>query len=286
MLGHESVGKVVEIGSEVVSYKIGDIVMLPYNDPNPEIYGTLGSAWGAYSEYGIVTDAVAFADEIAPEVAYAQQILPTDIDPVDGAMIVTLREVLSNIKYFGIQKEDSVVVYGSGPVALTFINLMSLLGIKNIIGVARREEKKNNLLEMGATVALNSKKCDIISEVRKIFPNGVKYVLDAVGSPEVVNQAMELICDRGEILCYGVPKVEMMEIDWSKAPYNWKLNFQQMPSKVEEGQAFAQILEWIRSGKLDLKDYISDYFDFDNIFEGMAKLQKHELAKKGIIVYK
>lgn len=285
MLGHEGVGKVVEIGSEVVSYKIGDVVLLPFNDPDQELYGSLGSGWGAYSEYGVINDAAAYKTWEVPEVAYAQQILPVDIDPIDGTMIITLREVLSNIKYFGIQKADSVVVYGSGPVALTFINLMGLLGIETIIGIARSEAKKDNLLAFGATHVLNSKECDIIAEIRKMFPNGVKYVLDAVGSPEVVNQAMELICDRGEILCYGVPKVEKMEIDWSKAPYNWKLNFQQMPSKKEEGEAFEQVLEWIRSGKLDLKDYISDYFKFENILEGFDKFKKHEIKKKGIIVY-
>jgi threonine dehydrogenase-like Zn-dependent dehydrogenase len=285
MLGHEGVGKVVEIGSEVTGFKVGDIVLLPFNDPDPELYGTLGSAWGAYSEYGVVNDPAAFKAGEVPEVALAQQIVPEDIDPVDAAMLITLREVLSNIKYFGIKENDSVVVYGSGPVALTFIKFMSLLGIKPIIAVARSEEKVKNVLAHGATHAINSREVDLVTEVRKICPDGVKFVLDAVGSSDVVNQAMELICDRGEILCYGVPENSQMTLDWSKAPYNWKVNFQQMPSKLEESEAFEQVLDWIRTGKISLKDYISDYFEFDHILDAFKNFADHKISKKGIITY-
>lgn len=285
MLGHEGVGQVVEIGSEVTSFKVGDIVLLPFTDPDEELYGNLGSGWGAYSEYGIVNDKAAYKESEIPEVAYAQQIVPDDIDPVDATMLITLREVLSNIKYFGIKENDSVVVYGSGPVALTFINFMNLLGIGPIIGIARSEEKKNNLLAHGATYAFNSRECDIVKEIRSICPDGVKYVLDAVGSPDVVNQGMEIICDRGEILCYGVPENSQMQLDWSKAPYNWKLNFQQMPSKLEESKAYDQILEWIRSGEINLKDYISDYFKFQDILVAFERLTNKQILKKGIISY-
>ena len=53
MLGHEGVGEVVEVGSEVTTFKPGDKVILPFVDPDPELYPGLGSGWGALSEYGI-----------------------------------------------------------------------------------------------------------------------------------------------------------------------------------------------------------------------------------------
>ncbi|WP_163536328.1 zinc-binding dehydrogenase [Gracilibacillus sp. YIM 98692] len=285
MLGHEAVGKVVEVGSEVTSYQIGDIVMLPFNDPNKELYGSLGSAWGAFSEYGVIHDKNAYDEKDIPEPAYAQQVVPTDINPVDAAMLVTFREVYSTIEYFNIKLSDSIVVFGSGPVAVTFIKLMSLKGVHSIIGIARSEEKRKILLENGATHAINSRECNINDEVLHLYPEGVNSVLDAVGSTKVINQAMELIRDRGEILCYGVPNGNQMLLDWSKAPYNWKLSFQQMPYKQEEGEAYEQILKWIRSGDLQLKDYISDYFRFENILEAFEKFSNNEILKKAIITY-
>lgn len=74
-----------------------------------------------------------------------------------------------------------------------------------------------------------------------------------------------------------------MNLDWSKAPYNWQLQFQQFPSKI--GEANAQILAWIRSGVIDLKDYISDYFRFEDDLEAFEKLEKREIKKKGIVVF-
>lgn len=285
MLGHEGVGCVVAVGSDVTSFKIGDRVLLPFTDSDPERYSGLQSAWGAFSEYGVVNDAAAYPAGEAPEVAYAQQIVPPDIDPVDAAVIVTFREILSNIKYFGIQPEDPVVVFGSGPVALIFVKCMNLLGIRKVAVVVRSTFKKELMHGQGAAYVLNSTECNVASEVRKLFPGGVPYVLDAVGSPAVVNQAMELLSDRGEILCYGVPSVEHMQIDWSRAPYNWKLNFQQMPSKQEEGEQYGRVLNWIREGKISLRDYISDYFDFSDILTAFQRLKDHKISKKAIIKY-
>ena len=56
-LGHEGVGKVVEVGARVQNLKIGDVVLLPF------VEGKLGdvySGWGAYSEYAVVGDAASY----------------------------------------------------------------------------------------------------------------------------------------------------------------------------------------------------------------------------------
>lgn len=285
MLGHEGVGEVVEIGADVVSYKIGDKVLLPFVDPDQEKYGNLGSAWGAFSEYAVINDRAAYGDGNAPECAYAQSVLPEDIDAVDAAMIVTLREVLSSIKRFGMHTNDSVAIFGCGPVGLTFIRFMSLMGIGPIIAFDVKEEKISEALSVGANYAFNSVGSDPKSEILKICPNGVKFVLDAVGMLQLINQSMEYICDQGKMCCYGISPKTSMEIDWSKAPYNWQLQFQQFPSKIEEGEATNQIISWIRTGVINLKDYISDYYQFDDILEAFDKLKKHGISKKGIVVY-
>jgi L-iditol 2-dehydrogenase len=285
IIGHESIGEVVEVGAKVTSFKLGDKVMVPYIDPDPEIYGDLSVAWGAFAEYALANDPAAYEEGEAPSYSYGQTVLPEDIDPVDGAMIVTFREVLSAIRYFNIKENDSIVVFGCGPVGLTFIKFMNMLGVKQIIAVARNAEKMNNALESGASLGFNSRECDVEAEIRKLYPNGVDYVLDAAGSEEVVNQGLNIIRDRGEILCYGVPKTEQYKIDFSKAPYNWKINFQQMPSKAEEAEAQDQVLEWIRTGRLVLKDYISEYYKFEDVIEAFDKHLSHKMLKKGVITF-
>ena len=285
MLGHEGVGEVVEVGADVKGLKVGDKVLLPFVDPDQELYGDLGSGWGALSEYAIVHDPLAYEEGKAPLCAYGQTVLSDDLDPVDAVMFITFREVLSNICYFGIKPEDSIVVFGAGPVGLTFIKFLSLLGVKDIIAVDIFDEKLKLAEANGATKTINSKTQDIDKEVRSIFPDGVKFVLDAVGLPQVVNQAMSLLADRGTVLCYGVPEKEEITIDFSKASYNWSVVYQQMPRKDEEGAAHEQVLEWVRSGNLVIKDFISDYFKFDDSVKAYEKLLNREILKKGIITF-
>jgi len=285
MLGHEAVGEVVKIGSAVTKYKKGDIVLLPFVDADRELYGELNSGWGGYSEYGVIHDETAYPEKEAPECAYAQAIVPDYIDPVDSTMIITLREVLSSIKRFGIKEGDKVAVFGCGPVGQTFIRFLKLLGVKELIAFDVAEEKLADALEKGADHAFNNAACDVKKEVRRLCPDGVDYVVDAVGIPAIINQAMGLIRDGGKICCYGISPKSNAEIDWSDAPYNWTLQFQQFPSKVEEGACTQQIYDWIKDGTIKLKDYISDYFAFSDVLKAFEALEKKQISKKGIIVF-
>ena len=285
MLGHEGVGEVVETGVDVKGLKPGDKVLLPFVDPDQELYGDLGSGWGALSEYAIVHDPLAYEEGTAPLCAYAQTVLSEDLDPVDAVMFVTFREVLANIQYFGIKPENSVVVFGCGPVGLTFTKFLSLLGVKDIIVIDILDHKLENAMANGATKTINSKTSDVTAEVRRLFPDGVDFALDAVGLPFVVNQAMPLINDRGTVLCYGVPEKEEITIDFSKASYNWRVIFQQMPRKDEEGAVHEQVLKWVREGTLVVKDFISDYFAFEDSVAAYEKLLDRKVLKKGIITF-
>lgn len=285
MLGHEAVGEVIETGAEVTGYKIGDRVLLPFVDADKELYGDLGSGWGGFSEYGVVHDAQAYGQGEAPECAFAQTIIPNGIDPIDASMIITLREVLSSIKRFGIQPGNSVALFGCGPVGQTFIRFLKLLGASPVISFDVKDEKIKDALGKGADYAFNSTQVSVKDKVRSICPQGVDYVLDAVGILSIINQGMELIRDTGKICCYGISPHNNMEIDWSKAPYNWQLQFQQFPSKLEEGQCSKEIFDWILDGTICLKDYISDYFKFEDFKEAFEKLERREISKKGILVF-
>lgn len=280
MLGHEGVGRVIEIGSEVKSFHIGDVVLLPFVDAMEN----LESGWGAFSEYGVVHDPLAYPKGEAPECAFGQTVLPDNINPVDASMIITLREVLSSIKRFGIREKQSVAVFGCGPVGLTFVRFMSLLGVHPIIAFDILPEKLEEAKAVGADYTFDSRE-NVKESIRNIVPDGVDFVLDAVGMSALINQGMEFIKDGGKICCYGISPNLDMKLDWSKAPYNWQLQFQQFPSKIEEGEATGQILEWILEEKIRLKDYISDYFTFDEILDAFDKLERREIAKKGIVVF-
>ena len=289
-LGHEGVGKIVEVGGKVRNLKPGDTVLLPFVEGKlDDVY----SGWGAYSEYAVVGDAGAYiANGMGPgtpefsEGYFAQTVInPEDkVDPVEASMIVTFREVLSAIRRFRFQPNENVLVLGAGPVGLCFTKFSKLLGLKTVITTDIDDEKTAFAKSMGADYVFNGKTTDIIREIKKMFPDGIDYVVDAVGVNELINQAMEMIRYNGKICCYGIsPKLDM-RLDWSKAPYNWTIQFNQWPSKKEEADAHAQVMAWINLGVLKPKDFISDVFDFENIIDAFKLVEERKSTTKKIVV--
>ena len=61
ILGHESVGVVVETGAKVKNYQVGDMVIRPTPAYPGTTYHGFTSLWGGFSELGLVTDAAAVA---------------------------------------------------------------------------------------------------------------------------------------------------------------------------------------------------------------------------------
>lgn len=289
LLGHEAVGEIVEVGRKVKRFKAGDRILLPF------VEGMLGgyhSAWGAFSEYGVCGDWKAMAENgsgpFTPgfgDFYRTQTLLPPDFDPVYSAMIVTFREVLSGTKVFGFQPNDSLVVFGAGPVGSCFIKFAKLLGMCPVIAVDVLDEKVEEAIRHGADFAFNSTKSDIVSEVRRICPDGVHHTVDAVGINDLVHTGMRLIRNDGQICTYGISPNLQMQLDWTKAPYNWRVNFLQFPQKTEEAAADSQILNWIRLGVLDPKDFVSHILPFERILDGFQMIEDHMPCKKIVIRY-
>ena len=289
ILGHEAVGTVVEVGAKAKRYKVGDRVFLPYVNP----VGEYGSAWGAFSEYGVVVDMQAMLESgitmDSPDFysnCPAQTVIQRDIDPIEAVVIITLREVLASTRFFGAKPGETVVVFGCGPVGLTFIKFLKLMGIGPVVGLDIVDEKLESAKANGADYVFNSMDASYVEKIRELFPNGVDYVFDASGALRIINESMALIKDRGKICCYGISPDMTMQLDWSKADYNWQLIFQQMPRKIEEAQAESQIYAWMDAGVIDLKEWISDVYSFDEAIEVFAKLERKEIAKKCVLDFR
>ena len=244
LLGHEGVGQVVRLGEKARRLRVGDLVLLPFVEG--ELAG-FSSGWGAYCEYAVVWDLKAMLED---------GVTPPDMDPVDATMIVTFREVLSSIPRFHIESGETVVVYGAGPVGLSFVKFLKHRGC-TVVSVDISDEKVERAKRFGADYAVNSTAVDVVAFVRDLFPQGVQSVVDAVGVNALLNEAMGLLADHGKICSYGIsPKLEM-NLSWAPAPYNWSLTFVQFPEKKEEAAQHEEVMEMIRTGELVPRDFIS-----------------------------
>ena len=193
-----------------------------------------------------------------PDSAYAQTLLPPDMDPVDATMIVTFREVLSSIPRFHIESGETVVVYGAGPVGLSFVKFLKRRGC-TVVSVDISDEKVERAKRFGADYAVNSTAVDVVAFVRDLFPQGVQSVVDAVGVNALPQRRPWGLARRTTARSAPTaspPKLEM-NLSWAPAPYNWSLTFVQFPEKKEEAAQHEEVMEMIRTGELVPRDFIS-----------------------------
>jgi threonine dehydrogenase-like Zn-dependent dehydrogenase len=130
---------------------------------------------------------------------------------------------------------------------------------------------------------INSKTTDIVSAVRQICPDGVDYSLDAAGVTSFINTSLEIIKPDAKVCVYGIAANMTQNVDWSTCPYNWTLHFHQFPSKKAESEAHDQIVNWIKLGVLNPKDYISHVYDFQDIDKAFENIENHAPTMKMVI---
>jgi threonine dehydrogenase-like Zn-dependent dehydrogenase len=287
ILGHEGVGEICEVGKKVRNLKIGDKIV------GPKIFGKCGdyfSTWGAMAEYAVAGDLEAMiedglADENVIQKYVARRKIPGEINSVGATMIITFREVYSAMKRWNFSVGQNIVVYGAGPVGLTFVKLAKLIGMNPVICVDIDDQKVINAKLIGADIVFNSTKNDVEHEIKKLFPNGMDVLVDAVGVPSLINNNLKLVKYSGQICVYGVtPKNELL-MNWQEAPYTFDLRFGQWTLNTQTAAVHEEIVQWMLNGQLDGMDFISDVFSFEDSLEAIKMYKEHKNQKKIVLKF-
>jgi len=79
----------------------------------------------------------------------------------------------------------------------------------------------------------------------------------------------------GSICVYGVVDKPTINLDKSRAPYNFNLLVHQWPTRFREAAAQEPLCEWISQGKLSHTEFLSAEFPISKIEEAL------ELARSG-----
>ena len=136
ILGHESVGRAVELGSKVRHFRVGDVISRVGTPAGPD--GSYAVNWGGF-RVRIARDHWAMRADGLPPSAWrsyrVNQVIPPSIDPRAATMIITWRETLSYFNRMGAQRGDSVLVVGSGGNGLAFTVHASNAGASQVVVV-------------------------------------------------------------------------------------------------------------------------------------------------------
>jgi threonine dehydrogenase-like Zn-dependent dehydrogenase len=283
LLGHENVGTVVEIGSKVTSFKTGDRVIgsLLLAPTSPRY----SSGWGGNCEYVIAIDHAAMAaDGVADEAhgwAEVSQIMmkvPQDIPLEAAALLCTWREVYAAFSDFQLKSGTSILIFGAGPVGLSFCRLARLLGLGWIGVVDPIPLKREKAAALGAdeTFAPESAEMKDLSRRRGVH---LDAVIDAVGSERIINAGLPLIRMGGSLCVYGVVGSPSITVAKDTGPYNFNLFVHQWPTRTAEAAAQAPLIELIRAGTLSHGDFLTAEYPIREAARAMKATEEHGAIK-------
>ena len=285
ILGHETIGRIVQVGAKVRNYRVGDLVLRAVAVPPGEMLGPYSSAFGGFVEYGVVNDGQAFCDDHLPaEHAkihrwwVSQQVVPPDFDPRFAGTFITFKETLSFAWDLGIGPGKSVLVLGSGPVGFSFAKSAQILGAGPVIVLGRRARRLAMAEKYGADAVIDTSIEDPPEAMRRLTDNhGADFVIEAIGSTELLAQSVRLVARGGTIGVYGVAADQRVTIDYSRtnSPGQFNLRFLAPREHVVHDWA----LHLIRTGAVDLGQFITHELPISEIERGFGLLGESSTLK-------
>lgn len=223
ILGHESIGEIIEVGDMVRDFKVGDKVVIPCTTPtwkHPDIQdGTHQDAGGMFTAINFSSyEDGTFADQIKVRSADMNLAhLPKNVSLEQACMVVDMMTTgfygaeLAEVK-FG----DTVVVFGIGPVGLMSVAAAKLRGAAKLIAVGTRPECVKLAKEYGATDIVSYKEGNVIEQIMALTGGkGADACIVAGGGMEALNNAVAVAkCGNGMIgMLEVITGEETMTID-------------------------------------------------------------------------
>src|SRR6201996_7339901 len=222
ILGHENMGEVIELGSEVTNLKVGDRVAVPFTiscgqcffckkglfsccdrtNPNAEVaikamghspaglFGfshMLGGYAGGQAEYLRVPMADVGPIKIPDEISDEQALFLSDIFPT-GYMAAENAQ---------IKDGDTVAIWGCGPVGQFAIRSARMMGAGRVIGIDEVLERLA-MAEAGGAETLDFSNVDVHEELMRRSTNrrGPDSCIDAVGCEAAGHGGADALLDK------------------------------------------------------------------------------------------
>lgn len=269
VIGHEFVGEVTEIGSDVRNYKIGDIVsgeghivcgrcrncLAGNGHLCKETLGVGVNRSGAFAEYLVIPEAN--VRRCAPDVdeeVYAY------FDPFGNAVHSALS--------FDLVGED-VLITGAGPIGIMAGAVCQFSGARNVVITDVNDSRLELARKLGIKYAVNTGKEDLHKTVQSIgLKEGFDVGLEMSGSEQALGTMIDNMTHGGKIALLGLLKQDA-RVDWNKVIFNGLTLKGIYGRRMHE--TWYKMTAMIQAG-LDISGIVTHRFDaadFEKGFEAM-----------------
>jgi len=286
VMGHEAAGTIVEVGSEVKGFTVGDRVTF-----DSTVYcgncefcqagdinlcsnrRVIGVSCDEYKSQG------AFAEylPLPPRVLYK---FGENLDFAKACMVEPLSIAFHAVNITDIKLGDSVVVIGAGIIGQMVVQSVRLAGVAKLIVVDLDDDRIAKSLKHGADYGLNSGNVDVVAEVEKITGgNMADIVIEAVGADPTINMGIDCLKKGGAMTIIGniSPTINLP----LQKVVTRELKIQ--GSCASSGE-YPACLEFLERGDIDVSDAISAIEPMTDGQEWFDRLHGREAGLNKIIL--
>ncbi|MEN3183801.1 MAG: alcohol dehydrogenase catalytic domain-containing protein [Atribacterota bacterium] len=203
ILGHEVVGEIVEVGSDVQDLKEGMLVLVAPNygcgkcrfcTSGAQHHCPFGKALGitedgGFAEYMRIPEEAVRQGNVFP--------LPPEVNPIEFSFVEALACVVHGFLPLSVSFRDTVLIYGAGPIGLMFLELARLSGAREVWVADISPSRLERAAARGARTLVVGEK-----RVRDVLKD-VDVVIVAAPAPDAQREALEVAGIFGRINFFG-----------------------------------------------------------------------------------
>ncbi|MBV9313379.1 MAG: zinc-dependent alcohol dehydrogenase family protein [Pseudonocardia sp.] len=282
-MGHEFLGVITELGSEVSGLRHGDMVLAPFVwadntcDFCREGLQTScrhGGLWGNDLDGG-QGEAVR-----VPQAQGTLVKLPVGEDSALLPSLLTLSDVFCTGHHCavkaGVGPRTTVTVIGDGAVGLSAVLAARRLGAQRILLMGRHTERTDLGREFGATDVIAERGEEGVTRAREMTGgDGTHTVLECVGTKSALDTAIAVARDGGVVSRVGVPQYEEGPLGFGMFMRNITITGGVAPARAYIDELMPDVLD----GAIDPGRVFDRTITLDGVPDGYRAMANREALK-------
>lgn len=276
VVGHEFVGRIVAVGSNVKDFRIDDVVsgeghvvcgrcrncLAGRRHLCKETKGVGVNRSGAFAEY--LSLPMTNVWHLDPAVSHD---VASIFDPLGNAVHTALS--------FPVLGED-VLITGAGPIGIMAAAVVRHAGARHVVITDVNPYRLELAKKMKPTLALDvSKESLADAQMRLGMKEGFDVGLEMSGNPTAFREMLAAMCHGGKIAMLGIPTTEIA-IDWTTVVFNM-LTIKGIYGR-EMYETWYKMTVMIQSG-LDIDPVITHRFHYTDYEKGFAAARSGNSGK-------
>lgn len=281
-LGHEFAGEIVAVGDGITDLKVGIRACV---DPN-QLCGVCDACRGGIGHFcdhitGIGTTVDGGFAEYCAVPRSQIYTFGSDLPFAKAAMTEPVACCLHGIDMCEIAPGDTVAIIGGGMIGLLMLQLARLSGAAKTVILEPLEHKRKMALDLGADAALDPLAADFDDEWNKLGLGRVSTVIECVGRPSTMEQAISLAGKKSTVMLFGLTRpndtISVKPFEIFKKEITVKASY---INPYTQKRALALI----ESGRINVDAMIGEKISVDEL-PSLLSDKKRRSAGKTIVVF-